>query len=104
MICNEPEQVQLNAATIGRRIMRTRVIRIGRSHAVRIPNAVLEQTGLHGEVEMAALSNAVVIRPGKKVRSGWAAAFSRMRKNEDDLLVDDPPVSSTTWDEKEWEW
>ena len=84
--------------------MRTRVIRIGRSHGVRIPNAVLEQTGLHGEVEMAILSNAVVIRPGKKVRAGWAAAFRRMRKNEDDRMVDDPPLSSTTWDEKEWEW
>ncbi len=84
--------------------MRTRIIRIGKSHGVRIPAAILERTGLHGEVDLAVLPNAVVVRSAKKARAGWSAAFTRMRKNDDDRLVDDPPTSSTSWDEKEWEW
>ena len=91
--------------------MRTRVIQIGRSQGVRIPKAVLEQTGLCGEVDLSVVRNAVVIRAStesrvtvKKPRAGWLAAFARMRKHGDDELLDQAPASLTEWDEKEWEW
>ena len=31
--------------------MKTQIIRIGKSHCIRIPKRLLEQTGLQGEVE-----------------------------------------------------
>lgn len=86
--------------------MKTRVIQIGRSHGVRIPKALLEQTGLCGEVEVAVVHNAVVIRSAKKrkdegakPRAGWAAEFGRMRKNGDDDVWADAPVSLSIGDD-----
>ncbi len=46
---------------------------------------------------------AVVIRPTRKSRSGWALAFQKMAENKDDkLIATTAPVSK--WDHSEWEW
>lgn len=84
--------------------MKARIVRIGNSRGIRIPKPLLEQAGLQGEVEIHIENNALVIRPLKKPRQGWAAAFQEMaRRGEDELLDADAP-SMTTWDEDEWEW
>jgi antitoxin MazE len=73
--------------------VRTRIIPIGNSQGIRIPKPLLEQTGLHGEVEIRAENGSLVIRPVKKPRAGWAAAFREMRRRGDDaLLYDVPPT------------
>ena len=77
--------------------------RIGNSRGIRIPKPLLEQTGLKGEVEITAEDNSLVIRPAKKPREGWGAAFQEMAQRGDDVLVDAAPTLST-WDEDEWEW
>jgi antitoxin MazE len=84
--------------------MKTQIVRIGNSRGVRIPKAILEQTGLNGEVEITAERGTVVIRPIKRPRDGWAAAFQAMAKRGDDALLDDVPPSQGAWDEEEWEW
>ncbi len=84
--------------------MRTRIVRIGNSRGVRIPKPLLEQAGLHGEVEMSAENGSVVIRPVKKTRSGWDDAFRAMAGRGDDALLDDVAPSLSSWDEVEWEW
>jgi antitoxin MazE len=76
---------------------------MGKSHGVRIPDALLEQTGLSGEVEIVAEGNALVIRPRKEARLGWSAAFREMRKQGDDDLLDGG-TSPTSWDDEEWDW
>ena len=84
--------------------MKTRIVPIGNSRGIRIPKPLLEQTGLSGEVEISAEDDALVVRPVKKPRAGWAAAFQQMARRGDDALLDDVPPSLSAWDEGEWEW
>jgi antitoxin MazE len=84
--------------------MKTRIVPIGNSQGIRIPKPLLEQTGLSGEVELTAEDDALVVRPVKKPRAGWAAAFRQMARRGDDALLDDVPQGLSGWDEGEWEW
>lgn len=84
--------------------MKTRIVRVGNSHGIRIPKPLLEQTGMRGEVEINVEDDALVIRPAKTPRAGWAAAFQQMAQRGDDRLFDSDSPSGTTWDEEEWEW
>ena len=84
--------------------MKARIVRIGNSRGVRIPKPILEQTGLHGEVDISAEKDAVVIRPAARPRAGWAAAFRAMAARGDDRLIDDAGPTLSTWDEDGWEW
>ncbi len=84
--------------------MKTHIVRIGNSQVIRIPKLLLEQTGLCGEVEMIAQDDSLVIRPAKRPREGWAAAFQEMARRGDDALLDDASPSLSNWDEDDWEW
>ncbi len=84
--------------------MKTHIVRIGNSQGVRIPKPLLEQTGLQGEVEITAEDGSLVIRPVKKPRDGWAAAFQEMARRGDDDLLDEVAPTLSAWDEDEWEW
>ena len=84
--------------------MKSRIVAIGNSRGIRIPKPLLEQTGLSGEVEIRAENGALTIRPAKKPRAGWAAAFREMARRGDDALLDNAAPSLSTWDESEWEW
>jgi antitoxin MazE len=84
--------------------MKTRIVPIGNSHGVRIPKPLLQQTGLNGEVDISAEGNALVIRPARKPREGWAAAFQEMARRGDDALLDDVGPGLSTWDDDAWEW
>jgi antitoxin MazE len=83
--------------------MKTRIVAIGNSQGIRIPKPLLEQVGLSGEVELRAERDALIIRPVRAPRAGWAAAFQQLADQEDDSMKD-WDVSTTTWDEEEWEW
>jgi antitoxin MazE len=84
--------------------MKTRIVRIGNSQGIRIPKPLLEQTGLRDEVEVSVQDDALIIRPARKPRAGWADAFREMARRGDDALLDDAPPSLSSWDEDEWEW
>ena len=84
--------------------MKTRIVKIGNSHGIRIPKPLLEQTGLSGEVEIQAAENGLVIQPVKKARAGWAAAFEKMARRGDDVLLDDVSPTQSPWDEEYWQW
>jgi antitoxin MazE len=71
--------------------VRTCIVRIGNSQGIRIPKPLLEQTGLHGEVDISAEDGSLVIRPVKRPRADWAAAFREMGRRGDDVLLDDMP-------------
>ncbi len=84
--------------------MKTRIVAIGNSRGVRVPKPLLDQTGLSGEVEISAEGGALVIRPARRPRAGWAAAFHEMARRGDDALLDHAAPGLSAWDEGEWEW
>ena len=84
--------------------MKTRIVRIGNSRGLRIPKPLLEQAGLHDEVELSAENGSLVIRPARQPRSSWAGAFRAMARHGDDTLLDDVTPVLSSWDEDEWEW
>lgn len=84
--------------------MKTHIVRIGNSRGIRIPKALLEESGLNGEVELNARPGSLVIRPARKPREGWAEAFEGMAGRGDDGLLDDVHPTQSAWDEDEWEW
>jgi antitoxin MazE len=85
--------------------IRTRIIKIGNSQGIRIPRLLLEQSGLHDEVELVLDEEQLVIRPIPNPRRGWDEQFRLMAEQEDDALLDPETMPSlTTWDEEEWTW
>ena len=84
--------------------MRTRIVQIGNSRGVRIPKALLEESGLHGEVEMSVRDGALVITPAGQPRQGWSEAFRKMALHGDDALLDDDLATADAFDAESWEW
>ena len=83
--------------------MKTRIVRIGNSLGVRIPERLIEQAGLSREVEIVVRDDALVISKAVNPRAGWGAAFQEMAKHGDDALLDDEAPMSN-WDQDEWQW
>jgi len=82
--------------------IRTRIVKIGNSQGVRIPKALLEQSGIFAEVEIEVQPDGLIIRPLQPARLGWEAAFATMSEQQDDRLLDAAPP--TVWDQSEWSW
>ncbi|MEE3715887.1 AbrB/MazE/SpoVT family DNA-binding domain-containing protein [Tumidithrix elongata RA019] len=82
--------------------IRTRIIKIGNSQGIRIPKILLEQSGIHAEVEIEVQGNCLTVRSAQRLRTGWERAFAAMAEQQDDALLDD--VNTTDWDRVEWEW
>lgn len=87
-----------------RTVLKTRIIKIGNSHGIRIPKLVLDQFGGVEDVEMEVRPEALIIRPVQCPRQSWEEQFRAMAAQGDDRLLDEPLPSLTHWDEEEWEW
>lgn len=64
--------------------MKARIVRIGNSKGVRLPNALLAEAGLSGEIEIQALGGTIVISRWRSPRAGWADAARRAHERGDD--------------------
>lgn len=84
--------------------MRTRIVKIGNSQGIRIPKALLDQTGLCGEVDIQAQGGSLLVAAVRRPRSGWDDAFREMALHEDDRLLDGDISTSDSFDTEEWEW
>jgi antitoxin MazE len=84
-------------------IIRTRLVKIGNSHGVRIPKVVLNQLHMTDTIELEVQDDQLVVRSSTTPRADWPSAFQQMAANGDDLLLD-TDQSLTTWEETEWEW
>ncbi len=82
--------------------IRTRIVKIGNSQGVRIPKLLLEQSGIHAEVEIEVQGDHLTIRRAPRLRRGWDEAFAAMANQQDDVLLDE--ANATAWDSVEWEW
>ncbi len=77
-------------------------MKIGNSQGIRIPKALLEQSGIDSDVEIEVQHQSLIIRSAKGVRRGWNEAFSSMSVQGDDDLVD--TALATEWEQTEWDW
>ena len=83
--------------------MKAKIIQMGDSPAIPIPQPLLDACHLESEVEIETQGGCLVIRNPRLPREGWEDAFRRMAQQQDDKLVlKDAPT--TRWDEEEWEW
>lgn len=82
--------------------MKARLVRIGNSRGVRLPKPLIIQAGLTDEVELRVQGGAIVIERTERPRAGWSEAAKAARQHDEDSLLD--PLTSTHFDEKEWEW
>ncbi len=83
--------------------MKSKIIHLADSPAIRVPQPLLDVCHLRNEVEMEAQGGSLVIRGLKPVREGWEEAFREMAANEDDKLILNE-AAQTRWDKEEWEW
>ena len=83
--------------------MRTRIVRIGNSRGIRIPKALLEESGLNDEVDLTVQDGTLVIAPVDQPRRGWDEAFAAMALAGDDHQLD-ATLTTTDFDEESWEW
>lgn len=83
--------------------VRTKIVQVGNSRGIRIPKALLEQSGVRDRAELAVRGSSIVITPSQHVRSGWAAAFAKMHERGDDKLLDSTATAGD-WDDREWQW
>ncbi|MCF8067192.1 MAG: AbrB/MazE/SpoVT family DNA-binding domain-containing protein [Desulfobacterales bacterium] len=84
--------------------MRAQIVKIGNSQGIRIPKPLLDQTGIHGDVELVIDDNKIIIRAVANRRDGWDQAFKSMSENGDDVLIDNTDSISNEWDKDEWKW
>ncbi|MFT5144588.1 MAG: antitoxin MazE [Rhodothermales bacterium] len=80
---------------------RTRIVRIGNSQGIRIPKAILEDSGLSSEVEIEVSDGTIVIRPTTNPRAGWAEALDADPMQDAPLIPDDLPGQ---FDQEDWTW
>jgi antitoxin MazE len=66
--------------------IRTRIIKIGDSQAIRIPKLLLERANIVGEVELGLQDKQIILRPARPARQGWEKAFQLMAAQGDDRL------------------
>jgi antitoxin MazE len=83
--------------------VRSRIVRIGNSKGIRIPKALLEEAQLKDEVDITVENGALVVRPVRRVREGWAEAARAMHEAGEDGPLDGWDFPNK-FDETEWEW
>lgn len=81
--------------------VKARLVRIGNSRGLRLAKPLIEQLGFEDEVDVSAEDGALVIRPSRLVRVGWAAAAAKLAASGEAALGDGAP---TRFDAEEWEW
>ena len=79
------------------------VVKVGNSKGIRIPAPLLKQLGIGERVILEVEGDALLVRPVRAPRQGWVAAFGRMRRSGDDVLLMDDALDDDmleAWDEK----
>lgn len=83
--------------------MKMKLVPIGNSRGVRIPQAFIRACGFEDQVDMRIEKNAIVLAAPRRPRRGWDAAFEKMAAAGDDALLL-PDRAASGWDDTEWEW
>lgn len=81
--------------------MIAKVIQIGNSKGIRIPNHILKEMNIENQIELTVSkeNNTLILKPLHSVREGWDKAFAQMSAASDDTLIIDDSI-----DIDDWEW
>jgi antitoxin MazE len=81
--------------------MIAKIIQIGNSRGIRIPNQVLKEMNIEHEIELiiSDKKDEIILKPVHKAREGWNESFKEMRNSSDDKLI-----IADSLDLKDWEW
>ena len=69
--------------------MIAKIIQMGNSKVIRIPNQVLKEMNIENQVELVIndSKDGIIIKPVHKVREGWDESFTKMKAEGDDKLI-----------------
>ena len=81
-----------------------KLVAIGNSRGVRIPKAMIEQTGLGEEVELEVVDGTIVIRRKRRPREGWAEAAKLLAERGEELPPEITDMTETEWMRDHWRW
>jgi len=82
--------------------MKAQIIQIGNSQGIRIPKALLQETGISGDVELEVHAEGILIKNVNMPRSDWDDKFRAAAEFDDDIANDGRV--STEFEKKEWQW
>ena len=83
--------------------MKVKLVSIGNSKGIRIPQSIIKACGFGDEVELGVGDGVVVLAPVGKLRQGWDEAFAAMAAAGDDTPLVTEHLEHD-WDEREWRW
>jgi antitoxin MazE len=80
--------------------MITKIVPIGNSKGIRIPNHVLKQMNINNQLELIIdeSNEEIILKPVHKVRDGWSDSFKKMNENGNDELLIDDSIDLNDWD------
>ena len=81
--------------------MIAKIVPIGNSRGIRIPNHILKRFDISNQVELIVdeSKNEIILKPVKKARQDWDESFKKMNERKhDELIIDD------SLDLQDWEW
>jgi antitoxin MazE len=84
--------------------MKANIIQIGNSKGIRIPKALLEQTGFGQEVELEVIDQKIIIHSVVRSRQGWDQKFKLLVENQEDRVSNLEDLIENQFDRDEWEW
>lgn len=81
--------------------MIAKIIQIGNSKGIRIPNQILKDLNIENQIELIINDSRdeIILKPMHKIRDGWFDSFKKMNTASDDRLIIDDSL-----DIKDWEW
>ena len=81
--------------------MIAKVIQIGNSKGIRIPNQILKEMNIENQIELVISDkkDEIILKPIHKIREGWSESFKKMKITSDDKLIIDDSL-----DLNDWEW
>lgn len=83
----------------------TTLIKIGNSHGIRIPKAIIEQTQLKDKKLVFKVSDdGLLIQPLQKSRQGWKKEFDKILKTKGSEQIDQEWLDAPLTDNEDWEW
>jgi antitoxin MazE len=81
--------------------MIAKVIQIGNSKGIRIPNQILKEMNIENHLELIVndKKDEIILKPVHKIREGWNESFKKMNESSDDKLIIEDSL-----DLNDWEW
>jgi len=80
--------------------MITKIVPIGNSKGIRIPNNILKQMNIDNTIELIfdESDEKIILRPVRKPREGWDKSFKQMNVSDEDKLIIDDSLDLEDWD------